>query len=300
MKTRETHPIAFPDDAELAALRAWYAGLGARAAVARYLGDRKARGASARGVLGRIRRALISYAASHHRADLAEIFIGEQSAGSADTVARVIETLRSLPAPVPHIADEIDRWLPPRVVAALRAHGIRTLADLTVRIPRRRRWWTAIAGLGVASARRVETFFAAYPALTERARAACEKLRECHGLVLSKETVRHLMTDAGLWVPRKQRPPKVYQPRARRACFGELVQIDGSDHHWFEDRGLACTLLVFVDDATSRLMHLHFAPTESTFSYFEATRAYLERHGKPVAFYSDRASVFYVHKREET
>jgi transposase len=129
---------------------------------------------------------------------------------------------------------------------------------------------------------------------------ACEKLRECHGLVLSKETVRHLMTDAGLWVPRKQRPPKVYQPRARRACFGELVQIDGSDHYWFEDRGPACSLLVFVDDATSRLMHLHFAPTESTFSYFEATRAYLERHGKPVAFYSDRASVFYVHKREET
>ena len=85
---------------------------------------------------------------------------------------------------------------------------------------------------------------------------ACEKLRECHGLVLSKETVRHLMTDAGLWVPRKQRPPKVYQPRARRACFGELVQIDGSEHHWFEDRGPSCTLLVYVDDATSRLMHV--------------------------------------------
>ncbi|MDR5880501.1 phage integrase family protein [Caballeronia sp. LZ032] len=171
MKTRETEPIAFPDDAELAALRAWYAGLGARAAVARYLGDRKPRGASARGALGRIRRALISYAASHHRPDLAEVFISEQSAGSADTVAHVIETLRSLPAPVPHIADEIDGWLPPRAVAALRAHGIRTLADLTVRIPRRRRWWTAIAGLGVTSARRVEAFFAASPALTERARA---------------------------------------------------------------------------------------------------------------------------------
>lgn len=82
MKTRETQPIAFPDDAELAALRAWYAGLGARAAVARYSGDRKARGASAHGVLGRIRRALISYAASRHRADLAEVF-GERSAAYA-------------------------------------------------------------------------------------------------------------------------------------------------------------------------------------------------------------------------
>ncbi|MEX3846094.1 ISNCY family transposase [Paraburkholderia sp. BR10882] len=129
---------------------------------------------------------------------------------------------------------------------------------------------------------------------------ACEKLRECHGLVLSKETVRHLMTEAGLWVPRKQRPPGIHQPRARRACFGELVQIDGSDHRWFEERAPACTLLVYVDDATSRLMTLHFTPTESTFSYFEATRAYLERHGKPVAFYSDRASVFYVKRRAET
>ena len=121
---------------------------------------------------------------------------------------------------------------------------------------------------------------------------ACEKLWECHGLRLSKETVRKLMTDAGLWIPRRQRPPKIYQPRARRPCLGQLIQIDGSDHCWFEDRAPACTLLVYVDDATSRLMMLHFTATESTFSYFEATRAYLERYGKPVAFYSDKASVF--------
>ncbi|POR45063.1 transposase [Paraburkholderia eburnea] len=121
---------------------------------------------------------------------------------------------------------------------------------------------------------------------------ACEKLWECHGIRLARETVRRLMTEAGLWVPRRQRPPKVYQPRARRACLGELIQIDGSDHRWFEDRAPQCTLLVYVDDATSRLMHLHFTATESTFSYFEATRAYIERHGKPGAFYSDKASVF--------
>ncbi|WP_338910652.1 ISNCY family transposase [Mycetohabitans rhizoxinica] len=121
---------------------------------------------------------------------------------------------------------------------------------------------------------------------------ACEKLWECHGIGLAKETVRRLMTQAGLWVPRRQRPPKVYQPRARRACLGELVQIDGSEHAWFEDRAPQCTLLVYVDDATSRLMHLHFTATESTFSYFEATRAYIERHGKPSALYSDKASVF--------
>lgn len=121
---------------------------------------------------------------------------------------------------------------------------------------------------------------------------ACEKLRECHGVIVSKETIRRLMTEAGLWVPRQQRLGKVYQPRARRACLGELIQIDGSDHGWFEERGPACTLLVYIDDATSRLMHLHFTATESTFSYFEATRRYLEQYGKPVAFYSDKASIF--------
>src|SRR5471032_1030428 len=121
---------------------------------------------------------------------------------------------------------------------------------------------------------------------------ACEKLRECHGTTLAKETVRRWMRDAGLWIPRKQRPPKIHQPRNRRACLGELIQIDGSDHRWFEERAPACTLLVFIDDATSRLMILHFTATESTFSYFEATRQYLEAYGKPVALYSDRASVF--------
>ena len=121
---------------------------------------------------------------------------------------------------------------------------------------------------------------------------AREKLAECHGVVLAKETVRRWMRDAGLWIPRKQRPPKLHQPRNRRACLGELVQIDGSDHRWFEQRAPACTLLVFIDDATGRLMALHFTATESTFSYFEAMRRYLEQHGKPVAFYSDKASVF--------
>ena len=123
---------------------------------------------------------------------------------------------------------------------------------------------------------------------------ANEKLREADGLVVSTETVRRLMMDTGLWIPRRQRCAKIYQPRNRRNCVGELIQIDGSDHRWFEERGPACTLLVYIDDATSRLMHLHFTYSESTFSYFEATRRYLELHGKPQAFYSDKASVFRV------
>ncbi|GAB5100017.1 ISNCY family transposase [Caballeronia sp. HLA56] len=125
---------------------------------------------------------------------------------------------------------------------------------------------------------------------------ACEKLRECHDIRLAKETVRRLMIGAGLWTPRRQRPPRIHQPRNRRSCYGELIQIDGSDHRWFEDRAPACTLLVFIDDATSRLMTLHFTATESTFSYFEATRRYIEQHGKPLALYSDKASVFSLNR----
>ena len=127
---------------------------------------------------------------------------------------------------------------------------------------------------------------------------AAEKLRERHGIDLATETVRRIMVDAGFWMPRKLRPPKVHQPRNRRACLGELVQIDGSDHAWFEDRAPACTLLVFVDDATGRLMQLLFVPSESTPAYFTATRAYVERHGKPMAFYSDKAGIFRVNARD--
>ncbi|MFS8981030.1 ISNCY family transposase [Cupriavidus necator] len=127
---------------------------------------------------------------------------------------------------------------------------------------------------------------------------ACEKLRERHGIEISPACVRRIMIDAGFWVPRRQRPPKVHQPRNRRACLGELVQIDGSDHAWFEDRAPACTLLVFVDDATGRLMQLLFVPSESTQAYFTATRAYIERHGKPMAFYSDKAGIFRVNARD--
>jgi transposase len=121
---------------------------------------------------------------------------------------------------------------------------------------------------------------------------ACEQLRKRDNIDLSKETVRRLMIEAGLWIPRSARQAALHQPRERRACLGELVQIDGSRHRWFEHREDECTLLVYVDDATGRILQLHFAETESTSSYFEATQCYIERHGKPRAFYADRAAVF--------
>jgi Winged helix-turn helix len=106
---------------------------------------------------------------------------------------------------------------------------------------------------------------------------AAEKLCEAHGITLGRETLRLWMVEAGLWLDRKQRRKRVHQPRCRRDCVGELVQVDGSEHWWFEDRGPQCTLLVFIDDATSRLMHLRFVESESTFAYFHAARAYLKR-----------------------
>src|SRR6202049_4419984 len=123
---------------------------------------------------------------------------------------------------------------------------------------------------------------------------AAEKLREVHAITLGRETLRLWMIEAGIWADRKQRREQVHQPRHRRECVGELVQVDGCEHWWFEDRGPQCTLLVFVDDATSRLMHLQFVESESTFAYFHAARAYLEAWGKPVAFYSDKHGVFRV------
>lgn len=122
---------------------------------------------------------------------------------------------------------------------------------------------------------------------------ATEKLA-IEGVSLSVEAVRQLMIGEGLWQPRRARRPVIHQLRERRARVGELVQIDGSPHDWFEGRAPKCTLLVFVDDATSQLMHLQFVEAETTFNYFAAVRSYITNFGKPLAFYSDKFSVFRV------
>jgi transposase len=125
---------------------------------------------------------------------------------------------------------------------------------------------------------------------------AHEKLTEVHGLALSRESVRQLMIAEGMWKPKRAKKPPVHQMRERRACFGELVQIDGSDHAWFEDRGPKCTLLVYIDDATGQLLELWFVPDETFFAYCEASRHYFERYGKPVAYYSDKHGIFRVNQ----
>ena len=216
----------------------------------------------------------------------------------ARTAATITMSMREVDR-VKTVQAVIDRMLPPGGAAQRLGLSRRQLERLVLR-------YRARGATGLVSAKRGRpSNHQLTPGVADRALSvirdryadfgptlACEKLRECHGLVLAKETVRSLMTAAGLWKPRRQRAAQIHQPRNRRACLGELVQIDGSDHAWFEGRGPACTLLVFIDDATGRLMQLHFAPTESAFAYFQATRTYLETHGKPVAFYSDKASIF--------
>ena len=126
---------------------------------------------------------------------------------------------------------------------------------------------------------------------------AWEKLTEVHGYGVSVETLRKWMVAEGLWRSKKRPGARVHQSRPRRPALGELVQIDGSPHAWFEDRGRRCTLIVFIDDATSRLMALRFAEAETTEAYMRTLRGYLDQHGRPVAIYSDKHSIFRVNQQ---
>jgi hypothetical protein len=127
---------------------------------------------------------------------------------------------------------------------------------------------------------------------------AAEKLLELDGITVSRETIRQLQIGAKLWKPKRRRVRRVFQTRERRPRFGELIQIDGSPHAWFEGRGPRCTLIVFIDDATSRLMALRFVPSETTRAYLETLRGYVLTHGRPLAFYSDRHGIFRVNAKE--
>jgi len=120
-----------------------------------------------------------------------------------------------------------------------------------------------------------------------------EKLWQLHAIKVSKETVRRAMITSGLWKA-KQRRSKHRKRRERKACLGVMIQLDGSPHDWFEGRSPKCTLLVFIDDATSALMWLEFVPSESTESLMKALKNYILIHGRPCSLYVDYGSVFRV------
>ncbi len=126
---------------------------------------------------------------------------------------------------------------------------------------------------------------------------AAEKLAELHDIHLSVETVRQIMIAAGYWKPKKGAAICVHPMRERRARLGELVQIDGSPHDWFEGRADRCTLLVFIDDATGQLLQLRFAPTETTLGYMHTLHDHIVAHGLPVALYSDKHSIFRINAK---
>lgn len=127
---------------------------------------------------------------------------------------------------------------------------------------------------------------------------ACEKLAQRNELTVSRETLRKWMIEAGLWKPKIPRLLHTHQQRHRRSQRGELIQVDGSVHDWFEGRCDICSLLVFIDDATSELMFMRFVPSESMASYFTAIHDYIKQHGRPMAFYTDKHSVFHVNAKE--
>ena len=125
-----------------------------------------------------------------------------------------------------------------------------------------------------------------------------EKLAERECRSISKETIRNWMIKAGMWTPKQKKKVRIYQRRERRASEGELLQADGSDHKWFENRAPRCTLLVAIDDVTGKVT-ARFETEETTAGYFRLMKEYIEKRGAPMAMYTDRYSVFKVNQGEE-
>ena len=130
---------------------------------------------------------------------------------------------------------------------------------------------------------------------------AAEYLNSHHGIEASKETVRKWMSAGKLWRVKEKKVKEVHQWRARKDRFGELVQWDTSEHDWLEGRGEKLYLIAMIDDATSQLF-ARFVRHDSTEENMKLLRSYLEKFGRPLAFYTDRAALFQTaqkHKRDE-
>lgn len=126
---------------------------------------------------------------------------------------------------------------------------------------------------------------------------ASEKLAERDGIVVSRETIRQLMIGEQLWKVHHRKEITIHTYRERRSCVGELVQLDGSPHAWFEERNDPCTLIAYIDDATSRIMDGGFVDYEGTFTLFETTEHCLKIYGKPLSLYVDKHSTFKINRQ---
>ncbi len=123
---------------------------------------------------------------------------------------------------------------------------------------------------------------------------AREMLAEHHRIFLGVETVRRWMIDAGLWAVCRASDRRIHRRRNWHPCFGGQVQIDGSQHDWFEERGEKCVLMVSIDDATSAITHLHFCPTETTDAYFRVMKGHIGAFGRPLSVVTDRHRAVYL------
>ena len=127
---------------------------------------------------------------------------------------------------------------------------------------------------------------------------ACEYLKREHECTISVETLRQWMMAQGLWKAKAKRVRR-HHSRDRRPRRGELIQIDGSTHDWFEGRSSKCTLIAFIDDASSHVMVMKFFEAETTAAYLELLNQYVTRYGKPLSLYSDRHGIFTKHDPED-
>jgi len=125
-----------------------------------------------------------------------------------------------------------------------------------------------------------------------------ELLEEREGIALSRSTVRSILLSAGIVSPKRRRSPKHRVRRRRFSQEGMLLQIDGSIHDWFEDRGSRMTLLLSVDDATGTIPAALFCPKEDSYGYFQLLWQIIEKRGLPLSLYTDHHGVFwYTHQR---
>lgn len=175
-----------------------------------------------------------------------------------------------------------------RICAAVRRHGDRGILHGLRGQPSNNRLDEALLGQALSALH--DPLWKGFGPVFSR-----EKLENIHGIVLGKTTVRNLMMMTNLW-ERCRRGKKHRAWRERRRCIGMLIQLDGSPHDWFEGRGPRCTLIIYIDDATSRILYGEFVNEEDTFNLMRTTKVYLGRWGRPAALYVDKDSIYNVNR----
>lgn len=121
---------------------------------------------------------------------------------------------------------------------------------------------------------------------------ASEKLQENHNIKRDPKTIRQIMIEEDLWKPKKKRKKEYHAWRQRKECYGQMLQFDGSYHHWIENRGAEWCLLAAIDDATGIPTKAKFDTSEGTFPVFAFWKEYIQEHGKPHAIYLDKFSTY--------